>query len=345
MSNRNFQDDTKTPIKNGLFQFGTYNKSFDNINLLEAKKPLGNFSPLFLKKFKLKEWQAFQIGNERFFILVAIYNAKFTGVVQFFIYDKIENKQYFYKIQPLPINLKVPDKLTNSVAEYKSSNFHIKAEYSAKGEIIVKASSNNLTKLPNFEAEFYADLNENTPQVVCVPFGENRGMYSQKSALKTKGKLKIGNENYEFKQENSFLILDDHKGYYPNPMIYDWCTGAKNDNNKLIAFNLTDNQSIDSEKFNENCIWIDKKIHLLPPVKFTRPEGVQKTWIIKDKNGMIDIEFTPTVKNEFILNFLVIKSDYYGPFGHFKGYIQPENSEKIIIDGYFGMGEQKYIRG
>ena len=166
-----------------------------------------------------------------------------------------------------------------------------------------------------------------------------------KSALTAQGFLKINNENFDFHKSESFLILDNHKGYYPNPMIYDWCTGAKNENGKLIAFNLTDNQSTNPEKYNENCIWINKEIHLLPTVKFIRPEGVHKTWQIKDKLGMIDLKFTPTVENSFLLNLLIIKSDYYGPFGIFEGFIKLQNFGKIYLNDYFGMGEQKFVRG
>jgi len=342
---RTFNENIASPIKDGKFQFGTYNKSFEKINLLDAEKPLGNFSPQFLKNFKLKEWQAFQIGNERFFMLVAIYNAKFTGVAQFLIIDKKENKQYFYKKQPSPSQLHTPERLTNSSAKYESKNLNISVNYNDKGEITLKASSKNYKNLPDFEAEFFASLEEKTPQIVCIPFAENRGMYSQKSAVTAEGKLKIGENLFSFEKSTSFLILDDHKGFYPNPMVYDWCTGAKNESEKFIAFNLTDNQSINAEKFNENCLWINDKIYLLPTVKFSRPQGVLKTWKINDKEGFIDIKFSPNVDNNFLLNVLIIKSDYYGPFGYFKGFIKTPEGEKIIIDNFYGMGEQKYIRG
>jgi len=197
----------------------------------------------------------------------------------------------------------------------------ISADYSENGNLKLIVSSNKFGKLPDFEAEFSADLNEATPQVVCIPFAENRGMYSQKSAVSVEGFLKLGEKKIDFDKSTGFLILDDHKGFYPNPMIYDWCTGAKNDDGNLVAFNLTDNQSTDPEKFNENCIWLGNNVYLLPPVKFTRPDGVNKTWIIKDRDGMVNLEFTPLVENNFLLNLLIIKSDYYGPFGKFKGYI------------------------
>ena len=329
------------PVENKKIKFGRFKKPFDEINFLEVNKPFGSN---FFKNLKLKEWHAFQVGNERFFILIAIYNAKFLGVVQFLIYDKSSKKKYFYKKNVIPSKLTIPNSFNNTFAEFKSNNFFVRAEYFSN-KVKISAFSKNDKKLPDFKADFEADLSEKTPQVVCIPFKKNAGMYSQKSAVNVIGKLTIDSNVFDFTKPNSFLIFDDHKGFYQNPMIYDWCTGAKTDKNNFIAFNLTDNQSINSDKFNENCIWINNIIYYLPAVKFNRLNNNEKEWIIKDNNGFIDLHFFPQIENNFMLNLLIIKSDYQGPFGYFKGFIKTNNNDKIILDDVFGMGEKKYIRG
>jgi len=45
------------------------------------------------------------------------------------------------------------------------------------------------------------------------------------------------------------------------------------------------------------------------------------------------------------MNLLLIKVKYFGPFGYVSGFITDMNGSKVIIDRYFGMGEQKYVRG
>ncbi|MBN2663244.1 MAG: DUF2804 domain-containing protein [Bacteroidales bacterium] len=328
------------PVVDQKIEFGRFEKSFDEINFLEVDKPFGSN---FFKNSKLKEWNAFQVGNKHFFILIAIYNAKFLGVIQFLIYDKINKKKYFYKKNVIPTKLTVPNSINNSFAEFKSNNFFIRAEY-VSNKLKISAFAKNNKKLPDFKADFEADLSEKPPQVACIPFKINAGMYSQKSAVNVSGKLTIGSDIFDFIKSDSFLIFDDHKGFYPNPMIYDWCTGAKTDKENFVAFNLTDNQSINSDKFNENCIWVNNKIHYLPAVKFTRSNN-NKEWIIKDKNGLVDLKFFPKVENNLIFNLLIIKSDYQGPFGYFKGFIKINDNDKIILDDVFGMGEKKFIRG
>ena len=62
--------------------------------------------------------------------------------------------------------------------------------------------------------------------------------------------------------------MDDHKGFYPYVMQYDWVTGmGYSQEGKLQGFNLTDNQVRDHERFNENCLWLDGKNVSTPTYK------------------------------------------------------------------------------
>ena len=160
------------------------------------------------------------------------------------------------------------------------------------------------------------------------------------------GSMSLGNEKTVFVRGKSFAIIDDHKGFYPYVMRYDWVTAAAYDEEKrLIGFNLTDNQSVDLAKYNENCLWIDGKLNLLPPVKFKRPYGAMGDWVIRDEYDMIDLTFKPVSMGEINMNLLFLKVKYRGPFGYCNGSIKDASGRKLDINGYFGMGEEKYMRG
>lgn len=129
-------------------------------------------------------------------------------------------------------------------------------------------------------------------------------------------------------------------------MRYDWVTAAAYSRDKqLTGFNLTDNQSIDPEKYNENCLWVDGKMSLLPAVKFSRPDGDEGTWQIKDSYGMVDLTFRPVSMGEINMDLLVLKVRYRGPFGYCDGTITDRSGRRVEIKDYFGMGEDKYLRG
>jgi len=344
---RELSDHSGELVTKGKFNFGTFSKPFKVINPLDAKNPFNLPLVKPLKYLRLKEWEAFQIGNKDVFILLALYNTKSAGLAYFSIYDFKENKRYLYE-KKLPMwKIKLPNSLYNSNANYISENFTLKIHNNLdNNQITIDLSIKDFKDLPNIDAHFQGMLNKQVePMVICQPFGENRALYSHKCLMSAKGSLTFGNKAFDLSAINSYMIVDDHKGYYPYVMKYDWVTGiGYNSAKELVGFNLTDNQVLNHEKYNENCLWVNGKLHLLPPIKFTRPKGVAGEWIIKDEYGMVNISFTPIADCPVKINLLFIKADYHGPYGYFHGYIKDNNMNTINIDGYFGMGEKKYIR-
>ena len=335
-------------VSQGRFNFGTFDRPFQTVNPLEAKNPLGRAYPRFINNQRLKEWQAFQLGNEDYFILAVLYSAKLAGLVQFICYDRKKDKKYLYERIVPAWSLKIPGSLWNSEGVYHSPDLNLRIHDRLDQEkFVIEVETNAFKDLPDVTARFEAihDLKRVTPIVVSLPLGENRALYSHKCLMPMQGNLTLGEEKIVFSQGNSFAIIDDHRAFYPYVLKYDWVTGVGYESGKLTGFNLTCNQVKDQERYNENCLWMDGKLHLLPPVKFSRPEGVAKDWIIKDDYGMVDIVFTPTVPGNIDMNLLVLKTKYRGPFGKFKGYIKESAGSKISVDKFFGMGEEKYLRG
>ena len=336
-------------VENGKFHFGTFGNQFRRVNPLDASSAFGGWLPRPLLNFRLKEWQAFQLGNERWFVMPVLYNAKVSALAQFIAYDRENKRKYiFEKILP-SWKIKVPSSIWDSCQSYRDGDCFIEmVSQLAKSKFYINVKVRGRKTWPDMEAHFELFHEEGVvePIVVSIPFGENKGMYSHKCLMPMQGSMAIGSEKVTFLRGRSFAFIDDHKGYYPYKMKYDWVTAAGFDEQKqLIGFNLTDNQSIDAEKYNENCIWINGKLNLLPAVKFNRPQGDMGEWTIKDRYGMVDLVFKPTAAGEINMNALVLKVRYRGPFGYCSGVIKTASGAVVQIKDYFGMGEDKYIRG
>src|SRR5690606_19439268 len=153
-------------------------------------------------------------------------------------------------------------------------------------------------------------------------------------------------EPIHFTRDDSFLLMDDHKGYYGHVMRWDWVTGGGfDDAGRRIGFNLTRNASIDPLQYNENCLWIDGRIHLLGPVGFTRlADRTPEVWEIRDEAGEVEGDFVIEVDGRVQVDALVVESRYRGPFGRVRGSIRGAGGERVELDGLFGMGEDFYLR-
>ena len=168
-------------------------------------------------------------------------------------------------------------------------------------------------------------------------------MYSHKGVFPVEGELEFGGETHGFSPDDSYALPDIHKGYYPYVMKWHWATaGGRNDAGQLIGFNLTNNQVRDQEAYNENALWVDGKLHLLPPVTFTRTEG--GPWQVVDEHGRVNVQFFPEVSRDIDANLLLLRSKYHGPYGRFEGTIADTQGNAVDISSCYGMAEDFYLR-
>lgn len=330
---------------NGKFEFGTFNSPISNVNMKDANKPLGYLAPKWFENYRLKEWEAFQAGNEDVFILGAVYNVKVRVLLYLIVYDKRYDKLYEYSEIISSSKAKVGKGMLDSVTKGESKNCNIQYRNKLKDGIIkINAHMKKVGKLPEIVLELKA-YHTTEPIVICQPFGENRGLYSHKNFMPAEGNIFIGDERIDFDKSSSHMIIDDHKGYYPYNMKYDWVTGwGKDESGNDFAFNLTDNQVLDHEKYNENCIWYNGKMNVLPPIKVQRKNNAKEIWKVKDEYDMVNITFHIAKKTKIKFNCLVVASDYEAPLGTYEGYFRLSDNNKINIKSCFGMGEKKRIR-
>lgn len=330
-------------IVDGNWQLGTYNTPLKQANLLDAK-PYALPVPTFIKNLQLREWQAFQICNAEYFIMVAIYNTKKIALGQFIVYNRLTHEKFRYEKKSLANSITIPDTLYgNTVATYTSDNFKLKATHDLDhNKLSLEVDIQNFEKLPNVKASFSGehDTKRYVPSVVVMPFDDRKGMYSHKCLMPLSGQVQLGTQTISFTPEQSQLILDDHKGYYPYPTRYDWLTGfGRNAAGELIGFNLTDNQVRNKDHYNENVLWLNGQITPLPAVQFERPKGVREPWRVRDKSGSVNLIFTPEVHTSVNLNLGLIASYYEGPYGRVSGSIADTD-----MSACFAMGEEFYLR-
>ena len=273
-------------VENGQAHFGTFDKPFKKLNLLDCEKPCGSLMPDFMKKSRLTEWEAFEVHLDEGALVSAVYNTGPFGFSIFVWFDKRNGKIYSWRnIVPVK-KAKVASQLVNDCCELKVK----KSEYVIKNDLMNgKASAKGWSegKCGKIEIDIAVER-LSPPSNVSIPFGPNKPLYSEKDFFKATGYIAVNGEKF-LTNENSVSIIDDHKGYYPYRAHYDWLTtmgrcdidGEK----KFFAFNLTRNQSVDQDKYNENLIWVEGETFPLPPVTFERESRKAKTWRIRDEHG------------------------------------------------------------
>ena len=334
-------------VEDGRFVFGVFDGPIAHVNPLDARRPFGVPLPRAVRAFRLKEWQAFQLVDDRVFVMLALFDAKTIALAQVKVYDWRTGDKHVFERKLPPWALKVAQGLLDSETRFAGAGCQMLFRNRlGDGHIDIDIDVAPTRTFPGLRGHLVARTEGVDPLVVAIPFADNRGMYSHKGALPVQGELRLGGVPIAIDPEASLLLMDDHKGFYPFVMRWDWVTGAGRDaQGRRLALNLTRNQSIDLDRFNENCVWIDGRAHLLPAVSFERTGfAVGDRWTVRDRGGQVDLVFTVRVEGRVDVNALVVKTDYQGPFGTFEGTLRADDGAEARVDGLFGMGERFFLR-
>lgn len=338
-------------VLDGRYRFGTYDGPIARINPLDVVTATGARGRLqrAARNARLKEWEAFQLGDESTFVLGAVYDTKSIALLQVLVVDKHAATIRRWEQRGATSMVHVARGLDGTRSHGQHGGFSVQlTNEMAAGLVAVDASHPGGGALPPLELHGAGRCGpgEAGHLVICHPFADDRALYSHKTMMPFAGTLRAGAEFTVFDPDRSFMILDDHHGDYPRPMRYDWLTAVRRSaGGRVEGFNLTANQVRDPQRYNENAVWLGERVHLLPAVRVDRPDGPWGTWLVRDADGSgkVDVRFTPTVRSQMHVGPRRSLAEYYAPYGWYEGRIHTDDVN-LSVDGMFGVGEQKFIR-
>lgn len=343
-------------VEGGAVHYGTFDAPFKSLNLLDATAPCGKKASHKRKDARLTEWEAFEVNMDEGALISAVYKTTFgMGFSIFVWYDKAEDKIYSWRNVVPKSKSKVAAQLVDDFCHCKTkhSEYHIyndltNGKASAKGYTKGKCGEFSI----NMKFERVAP-----PSNAVMPLAKNKDgslrnpLYSEKDLFKVTGNITLNGKAYEA-NARTVGIIDDHKGYYPYKAHYDWlttmCRIDDEGEEKYFGFNLTRNQSVNQDDYNENFIWIGDTLHPLPPVKFVHKGGKKKAneWHVTDEKGLGIVDVTFKISKVFYMpiHLGVLECYYALPFGTLSGYVTDSNGKRYYLDGMTGIGEDKSTR-
>lgn len=336
-------------VQDGEFVFGCWNGPPGQANMLDLARPYHYPVPRWVKDGRCKEWVAFQFGDKRWFFFTSLYDAKSFSLARFSAWDREKRRLFEFKhLTPLG-RFNLGENLRERTAGCRESHGAVRYRFDLdQGFARIDVRSTKHGKRSHFGGsfEFAYNARQTAPISACLPLGLNLATYSTRVLMPVQGWFEAGGERHELSGPEAMGLLDDHKGYYPYQMRFDWVAGFGLDaKGRRVGFSLTDNQVKDQDAINENVLWINSRAFPLPRIKVTRPNGPDGPWYVQDTEGLVDLTFKPERKNDLRVNLLFAASDYHGPFGAFEGTLRsPDGSEKVDASGLYGVGEQRYLR-
>ncbi|MCL2832845.1 MAG: DUF2804 domain-containing protein [Treponema sp.] len=364
---REIQPPRATPIDKGKQVQGTWTEAFDEVNLLDIRKPYRFPIPRGLRDSRIKEWESFLIQDDKYLLFAVLANIKVCRYASIILYDK-ENKEklWFKKLIP-GTGWHLPRSLKNASVDSRSWGFFFRIHswldaHTIKLDLDIEPTR----KRPSFTAHAEFNLAEEPgqpmvqpqavqpeaaqsiavqPLTVSLMYAENRGMYTYKTMAPVRGDMVFGGRHISLNPARTSGLFCDFKGFFPYGGNSQWCGALFLDAaGRRIGFTVSENPARESYANNENCLWIDGVLTPLPPVKITRNAEDEPEWIIQDMEGMVDLVFTPVVQIRYKLNILLSQSFYDSPPGLFNGMIVSSKGEEIHLKNVYGLGEKLHLQ-
>ncbi|RMF15934.1 MAG: DUF2804 domain-containing protein [Candidatus Dadabacteria bacterium] len=329
-------------VVDGSVRFGRYDRPFPRVNLLEAANRL----PRPVLRSRLKRWQAFQITSPGWFVNIALFHTGLLALAQVKAFDRTSQRKVLFERQLPPWAFDAPEQLLDSAMQWRGRGGSISFRNRLAQDRIEIACDVDVGKGERLTIDAVANASGLEPLVVAIPLRPGRAMYSQKGILPVAGRISCGDQQETWSEDDTALMMDDHRGFYGYVMRWDWLTTAvRQTDGSWIGLNLTRNASRDPQRYNENACWVDGRCHALPPVCFERSQTAgEERWVVRDDRGDVDLTFDVQVPGDLRLNALLIESRYRGPFGRINGVVRPAGADPVAFDDVFGMGEQFYLR-
>lgn len=332
-------------VVDGKIQFGVFDAPLRNVNLLDAAMP-GPFGPSaeWWKRYRLKQWQFFQIVHPQYAFCFLIIDFAFSASSFLFVYDREEKKAFEHKRIKFNRDIALAENLYDGRCHFREKKYRIEIfNRLEEGHHDIEAEIRQTRRAPsvNIDVRAHQPPGEIQPLVVSLPVGNNRGMYSHKVVCPASGTARFGDVEITLDSGRDVAILDEHKALYPHHTYWKWATfGFINSEGRTIGVNLTDNLIKDQRRWNENAIFTGDAITLLGPARFEFDLGnTTKPWKIRDEEGRVDLTFAPQNAKIDRVSLVFFSIDYRQPCGLFKGRLVDGEGNIHKIENVFGITE------
>jgi len=336
-----------SPIEDGKPLIGTWNRAFEKVDLLEIRRPYRYPMPRWVRDWRIKEWQCFSVQNDNLLLEAVFCNLKIYRIANIMLYDKKTSEKFVFRKDIPGTGWRLPNSLANSSIDSHSSGFYFRIHSWLDADTIkLDINIEPVRRKPSLTVHLAYNVSADvTPVAVSLGITGQRNMYAYKVLAPVRGDIVIGGRHINMKEKTGSGFFCDNKGFYPYNMQITACKAMGFvEGNKRIGFHIAENQTRETNKNNENALWIDGKLTPLPPVLITMPNGPDAGWVIQDVEGMVDLTFTPKEQNKNRMKFFITNADFNTPMGLYNGMLVNSEGKQVQIKNLFGIGEKINLR-
>lgn len=310
-----------------------------------SKKPLHtcNLSGHWPRK---KRWNYWCVTGKDAMFSITISDIDYAGAV-FAYYLDFKTGESFERTVTVPFSRSIY--LGDTVQSLSSfQNDDVDVQFVSEGDgYSISLSWLNFAPGKDLSAELLiAQPKKHESLNVVVPWSTERFQFTSKqNALPASGFFSIGEKKYQFSPKESFACLDFGRGIWPYFTRWNWGSFSGYSGKDLLGVNMgalwTDGTGV-----TENAVTVNGKITAIKEkIQFEYDCGdFMKPWTIRtEKNGSVDLVFTPFHERKAKSNLLIVASTVHQLFGRYEGTVIA-GRRQFDVKGVVGWAEEHSAR-
>lgn len=254
-------------------------------------------------KWRLKEWDFYQVSNGRYMVQLNFCNISLASAVTAEITDLMTGeKTSDIVIEPFTPNKDNLDSNGDKPSYLEFNRSGRKAVFDV-GLYSRHLHFEGKGKGKPFIIDFTAEkMLEHESITIATPFKQKgRFFYTQKlNCMPTSGYVLADGKRFDFSKDDTFTVLDWGRGVWPHSNMWYWGNGSTYIDGKIFGFELTWGFG-DESNATETALFYDGKCHKIGAVDLVDDPEVggkwMEPWHFKSEDGRLDLIMTPFYDN------------------------------------------------
>ena len=317
-----------------------------------AKKNLISYDRSAIKagSLRIKEWDYYLVGNDRFAVALTIADNSYMGLDSFsFIQFDSHVEKTVSRMQVLTKGKKhLPASSENGDITVSGSHYHVSFRHEGAIRILEFLIASFDGGQPFSGKIKLSDAPEES-MVIATPFDKPGHFYfNQKiNCLRAEGTVRYQGQDYVFDKENSFGVLDWGRGVWTYKNTWYWGSASGLAEGVPFGFNIGYGFG-NTSAATENMLFYNGKAHKLGAVAFNIPhdrtgrEDYMSPWTFTSDDGRFEMDFMPILDRASCTSLFAIKSDQHQVFGRFSGNAVLDDGTVIRIKDFIGFAEKVF---
>ena len=157
--------------------------------------------------------------------------------------------------------------------------------------------------------------------------------------MRASGTVTYKGKTYTLNSDVDFAGLDWGRGVWTKDNYWYWGSGSGQINGVPFGFNLGYGFG-NTTAASENVIFYDGKANKFDDVVFNISDNYTDPWTIKSSDGRFDMDFTPIIDRNALIDVKVIVTDQHQVFGKMNGTAVLDDGTKIELRDFICFAEK-----